>query len=112
MFSTENFRIGGVIRLAILAVMVVVVSLFTFANRHWVRVDGWPLDFEITAPMAVVVLLSVFFGLVLGSLLMSEPIIKYRLRAKRAERRATALEYQMAQSSGTAEPDTGRTGKK
>ena len=94
-----HFRVGGIVRLIMLAIMVVGVSLFTLANRHTVLVSGWPLDLEIKAPMAMIVFLSVLVGMSLGSLMMAEPMINYRMRAKRSERRATILEFQIAQQS-------------
>lgn len=84
-----------------LAVLVVV---FAIANRQAVTVDFWPLPFLVELPLAVVLMVSVIGGFLVGALghwLASAP---QRWRAHSATRRAEAAEAELAALRAERQP--------
>lgn len=83
---------------------------FSVANRGPVAVDAWPLPYSVELPLAAVVLISLFVGVLVGGCAAwASALVKRRqikLRAREAEaalrREADALRARLAQAEARA----------
>lgn len=88
----------------------IVFVTFTAANRQDVAIDFWPLEYQLSLPVALVLLGSLLTGLVVGAFLMWLRAAAARARARRAEQRAAILEREItelkrsAAAAGTVAP--------
>jgi uncharacterized integral membrane protein len=91
----------------------IVFVTFTAANRHDVTIDFWPFEYQLSLPVALVLLGSLLTGFVVGAFLMWLRVGAARARARRAEQRAAILEREVIElrrsaagqrSPGTAPP--------
>ena len=82
-----------------MGIIIVLVSFFSQANRGMVTVSFWPFAADMTAPMALVILGSVIFGAAAGIILCGVSLIKWRLRAKKYQKRVLVLERQHHQET-------------
>ena len=74
-------------------------QFFSQANRGMVTVSFWPFAADMTAPMALVILASVIIGAAAGIILCGVSLIKWRLRAKKYQKRVLVLERQKQEDS-------------
>ena len=80
----------------------IVLILFALSNRDAVTLRLWPTGLELTAPAAVVVLVSMAGAFLLGALFVWIPALGTARRARRFERAARDLEAQVAVLKGSA----------
>lgn len=74
----------------------VVAVVFAIANRQTVTLDLWPLETELKAPLFILVLLSLFVGLVVGGAIAWLSAGRARARAREALYRAEQLQRENA----------------
>jgi uncharacterized integral membrane protein len=86
----------------------VVLILFALSNRQPVTLSLWPTGLELTAPAAVLILVSVAGAFLLGALFVWIPALGVRRRARRFERTTRDLQAQVAALKGSA-PAPGTT---
>lgn len=84
------------IRWLLLLPATVVVIAFAIANRHEVGLSFDPLPFALEAPFYALGLGFILLGMLIGGLAASAKTLKWRRRARRAEREATRLEGALA----------------
>jgi uncharacterized integral membrane protein len=82
-------------RLVFIPVAVAVV-IFAVMNRGAVTVSLWPLPYDIVIPLFVAVLGAMAAGALLGGGVVWFGIVKWRFKARAGERRARALERELA----------------
>ena len=82
----------------------IVFVTFTAANRHDVAIDFWPFEYQLSLPVALVLLGSLLPGLVVGAFLMWLRVGAARARARRAEQRAAILERELTDLKRSAAP--------
>jgi uncharacterized integral membrane protein len=75
---------------------------FTAANRQDVTLDFWPLEFQLSLPVALVLLGSLLTGFVVGAFLLWLRAGAARARARRAEQRAAILEREVVELKRSA----------
>jgi len=85
-------RLSWIITLPLMAVAVV----FAIANREAVVLDLWPLALTIKAPLFLLVLGSIVFGLLAGAAVAWVSAGATRRRAREARRRVADLERELA----------------
>jgi uncharacterized integral membrane protein len=73
----------------------VVLSVFSVANHTPVSIDLWPLPIGVDLPLFAVALGMLALGIMIGALLFWVQMLRWRLRARRLERR---LDDMMAES--------------
>jgi uncharacterized integral membrane protein len=83
--------IGKFLAVGFAILMIAAAATFAVANRDWVTVNFWPFD-PVSVPLGATVLVALGLGLIAGTALMSLSRLRARWRARRSERRATALE--------------------
>lgn len=66
--------------------------VFAIANRQSVTLDLWPFEIELSAPLFIVVLLSLFVGFLVGGMIAWFSAGRTRSRARSALYRAEQLE--------------------
>ncbi|GAB3448989.1 LapA family protein [Insolitispirillum peregrinum] len=71
--------------------------VFAVVNRHAVTVDIWPLPWDVSAPLYLLVLGALAFGVILGSILTWLAGVPVRGKATRESRRANVMAYQLDQ---------------
>ncbi len=76
--------------------LAVVIVVFAIANREMVTFDLWPFELSVSAPLFVVILGSLFAGLLIGGLTAWLSSGKARWRARAAARRVAELEREIA----------------
>ncbi len=74
----------------------IIVVVFALSNRQPLVIDFWPLEMSLTAPLYLVLLLSILFGFVLGGIAMWFTAGRSRKRAREASARMRELEGQVA----------------
>lgn len=73
-----------------------VAVVFTIANRELVTLDFWPFELSLRAPLFVVLLASLFVGLLIGGLAVWLSAGRTRRRGRQARRRVEQLERELA----------------
>jgi uncharacterized integral membrane protein len=81
----------------------VVLSVFSVVNHAPVSIDLWPLPLGIDLPLFVVALGMLALGIIVGAMLFWVQMVRWRLRAKRLERRLGDLQS----ATSLAPADTG-----
>lgn len=76
----------------------VLAIIFAVSNRGGVLVDLWPLPWEVTLPLYLLVLGALALGLVIGAAIAWFAGGSARARARREHRRANTLEVQLDQA--------------
>jgi uncharacterized integral membrane protein len=71
--------------------------LFAVSNRQAVVIDPWPLPWEVTIPLYLLVLGALAVGLVIGAVIAWLSAAGTRGRARRDHRRANRLEGELEQ---------------
>lgn len=71
--------------------------VFAVVNRHPVTVDIWPLPWDVSAPLYLLVLGALAIGVILGSILTWLAGVPVRGKATRESRRANVMAYQLDQ---------------
>ncbi len=89
--------------------MFVIVS-FAFANFDYVSLDLWPLAFSLSVPLSVLILGSLFLGVLIGGLAVWLSAGRTRRRARQARRRADELEREVARLRRERERAAGAPG--
>jgi uncharacterized integral membrane protein len=85
----------------------VVFVTFTAANLQDVAIDFWPFEYQLSLPVALVLLGSLLAGFLIGAFLMWLRFGAARARARRAEQRAAILERELVElkrSAGATRP--------
>ena len=70
---------------------------FTAANLELVAIDFWPFEYQLSAPLALVVLGCLLTGFLIGAFLMWLRFGAARARARRFEQRAAILESELVE---------------
>ncbi len=73
-----------------------VAVVFTIANRELITLDFWPFDLSLRIPLFVVLLASLFAGLLIGGLAVWLSAGRTRRRGRQARRRVEQLERELA----------------
>jgi uncharacterized integral membrane protein len=73
----------------------VVLSVFSVVNRAPVDIDLWPLPLAVAVPVFALALGMCALGMIAGATLFWLQMLRWRLRAKRLERRLSELETPM-----------------
>ncbi len=73
----------------------VLVLVFVLSNREPVQLDFWPLEMTMTAPLYLMLLLSVLFGFLLGGAAMWVTAGRSRKRARQAAAKLREAEGQI-----------------
>jgi uncharacterized integral membrane protein len=76
--------------------LAVVIVVFATTNRRWVVVDLWPLELSVDLPLFVLILGCLFVGLIAGSAITWLSAAKSRHGGRKAARRVTELEREVA----------------
>ena len=76
--------------------LAVVIVVFATANRHSVVVDLWPLEFSVDLPLFILILGCLFVGLIAGGAITWLSAARSRLRSRKAARRVSELERDVA----------------
>ena len=92
------------IRIILLLPVLLLLIAFVVSNQQPVTLALWPTDVTLEAPLSIatLVIAAVFF--LLGALVVWVPALATRARARRAERRVTKLEAELAQRTPPATP--------
>jgi uncharacterized integral membrane protein len=69
-----------------------VLSIFSVVNRAPVDIDLWPLPLAVAVPVFALALGMCALGMIAGATLFWLQMLRWRLRAKRLERRLSELE--------------------
>lgn len=72
---------------------------FAVANRQAVAIDLWPFALAVQTPAFVLVLGTLFLGLICGAGLMALPLAGWRLKARARDRRIADLEKQLTEAA-------------
>jgi lipopolysaccharide assembly protein A len=73
----------------------VVLVLFALSNAQEVTIGLWPTDVGVTMHLSIAILVAMGIAFFLGALLVWIPALKYRRRARRAEKTVQRLEQQL-----------------
>lgn len=79
--------------------------IFAISNRTTVTIDLWPLPWSATAPLFLPLLGGVLLGALGGAGVMAIGRARWRHRAARAEKRAAALEQELARRAQWHAPE-------
>lgn len=92
------------LRVIILLPFLLLLIAFAISNPQPTTLALWPTDVTLQAPLslAVLVIAAVFF--LLGALMVWIPGLRHRARARRAERRVSKLEAELATRAKAAAP--------
>jgi uncharacterized integral membrane protein len=84
----------------------VVLSVFSVANHTPVSIDFWPLPMGVDLPLFAVALGMLALGIMVGALLFWVQMLRWRLRARRLERRLDDMQAAsvVATSNGQVRP--------
>jgi len=82
--------------------LLIVFATFAAANRQAVTLDFWPFEYQLSLPVALVLLGSLLTGLLIGAFVMWLRAGAARARARRAEQRATILEREVVELKRSA----------
>ncbi len=94
---TGSQRFSKLIAWLVAIPMAVAIAFFAIANRQSATIDLWPLPFAVTLPLFIVIIATVIFGFLIGTLVHWIIAGRLRLRAVRAERRTEVAERELAQ---------------
>lgn len=75
--------------------LMVIAVVFAVVNRQSTQVNLWPFDFELQAPLFLVVLLSIFVGFILGGIASWMAANRKRRRARGDRTRLRNLEQEV-----------------
>ncbi len=89
------------IRALLLLPFLLLLVAFAISNPQPVTLAMWPTDVTLDAPLSIAVLVIAGAFFLLGALVVWLPSLAHRARAKRAERRVTKLEAELAQQRPT-----------
>jgi len=84
------------LRALFLLPFLLVLVAFALSNQQPVQLALWPMDFSVEAPLSIAVLIASGLFFFLGALFVWWGSLSSRARARRAERRAAALEAELA----------------
>ncbi len=76
--------------------LIMVAVVFSIANRELITLDLWPFDLSLQPPLFVVLLASLFLGLLIGGLAAWLSAGRTRRRGRQARRRVAELEREVA----------------
>lgn len=82
-------------------VAAIVLALFAVSNREAVELALWPLPLSMTAPLYLVILLTLLAGFLLGLLVNWGQVIARQRDLRRSEREVKTLKAERDRSSGT-----------
>lgn len=82
--------------------MIVVLAIFLISNRGAVGVQYWPVGPIGSAALGAIVLIAFGAGVLIGLLLTLPGRLSAQRRARRAEKRAAALESRLSATAPTA----------
>ncbi len=82
----------------------VLAIIFAVSNRAGVLVDLWPLPWEVTLPLYLLVLGALALGLIVGAVIAWLSTGSTRARARREHRRANRLEVELGQAREAGTP--------
>jgi uncharacterized integral membrane protein len=99
-------RLSWIVTVPLTAVLVV----FAIANRQWVTVDLWPLEIAARLPLFLLILGSLFVGVLAGGAAAWLSAGRTRRRGREAERRRADLEREVARLKRERERAEGRAG--
>ncbi|MFD2262013.1 lipopolysaccharide assembly protein LapA domain-containing protein [Lacibacterium aquatile] len=81
--------------------LTLVCIIFAVANRQPVTIDLWPFALAVETPAFVLVLGTLFLGLLCGAGLSWIPLLNWRTRAKAREKKISKLEQELAVAKPT-----------
>jgi uncharacterized integral membrane protein len=84
------------LRALLLAPFLLVLIAFALSNPQPVTLALWPTDVTLEAPLSIATLVMAGVFFLLGAVIVWLPALGHRRRARRAERRARALEAELA----------------
>jgi uncharacterized integral membrane protein len=84
--------------------LLIVAVVFALSNRAVAELDLWPLPFQITAPVFILVLLSVFVGFLVGAAVMWLSAGRRRREQRELRRHADSLSREVAYLSRRLAP--------
>lgn len=99
---------GRIIKWSVIGIVGAALVAFSIANRSAVAFSLFPLPFEMTIPLFILVYLSLFIGVAVGEALGLLHSLKVRKQLKHAEQRIKALESEVLLKTieKGAHPDT------
>ncbi len=90
---------------AILSSAVILLALaFALANRQDATISLWPFGVEIEAPLYLLTLGTLFFGILLGAVIAWFNLLPHRLRARQLRKDLAELQGKLADVQKTALP--------
>jgi uncharacterized integral membrane protein len=92
------------LRALFLLPFLLVLVAFALSNQQPVKLALWPTDLSIEAPLSIAVLIASGLFFFLGALFVWWGSLAARARARRAERRAAALEAELTAREKAAVP--------
>lgn len=96
-------HVSWIVTVPLMAVLVV----FAVVNRQSVTLDLWPLDMSLRLPLFILILGSLFVGLLVGGSAVWLSAGATRRRARAAEHRAAEHEREIARLRRAAAPAAG-----
>ncbi len=90
--------------------LIIVTVVFAAANFDFVSLDLWPFAFSLSVPLSVLILGSLFLGVLIGGLAVWLSAGRTRRCARQARRRADELEREVARLRGERERAAGAPG--
>ncbi len=78
----------------------VVLSVFSVANHAPVSIDLWPLPLGVDLPLFAVALGMLALGIMVGALMFWVQMLRWRLRARRLERRLDDMQAASVVATG------------
>jgi uncharacterized integral membrane protein len=84
------------LRVIVLTPFLLVLIAFAISNQQTVSLALWPTDVTLEAPLSISVLLIAGVFFLLGAVMVWIPALGHRRRARRAEKKVSALQSEMA----------------
>jgi uncharacterized integral membrane protein len=84
------------------APFLILLVLFALSNRQSARLELWPTDWSVEAPLAIVVLGTAAFAFLLGALTVWLSEIRRRRQLRQTERAVQMLEDQVSELKAAA----------
>ncbi len=84
------------LRALFFAPLLFILILFALSNPQTVRLGMWPTDITVDLPLSITVLIAMAVSFVTGALLLWISVLGARMRARRAEAQARALQAEVA----------------
>ena len=92
------------LRLLLIAPVLLVLVFFALSNPQPAHIAFWPFEAAYDVPLSLALLGAVGIGMLLGALMLWLALLLAHHRARRAERKASALQEQIRRARTEAPP--------